>query len=176
MPDLGLKFFRFFLALLLVLFFVGSLPLTPDKPAEAKTKKIVRKKVIRKKVVRKKIVHRKIARRKIARKPVSKKIVRSAVRPKPAAKKPRQAASDEDSQYQLPARSGSVTQRYSIEEGVGGDEADSMINGLESVGADDVSVDSSKNMVTVTYNTSRLTATGIVKKLKALGFSARRIF
>jgi len=183
MRNLWLRSFRCCLVFLLMLFFAGALPQTFDRPAEAKTKKIVRKKIVRKKTIRKKIVRRKIARRVRLKKTVRRskktaalrvrKKVPSAARPKPVINK---AAAEDDSQYPLPSRSGSVTQRYSIEEGIGGDESDSVINGLESVGADDVSVDSSKNLVTITYNNSKLTSAGIVKKLKTLGFSARRVF
>ena len=174
MPALGLKSLRGLLALILLFSFAGTLPLTFGQRAEAKAKKIVRK-AKSKKIVKK--PKRKVSRKTVKR---AKKIVRSkkkkTVGAKPAAKAANKAFNNDNGQYQLPSRSGSLTQRYAIEEGLGGDEVDNMISGLQAIGADDVSVDSSKNMATVTYNTSKLTSVGIVKKLKTLGFSARRIF
>ena len=138
-------------------------------------KKIVRKVKSKKpRKVRKKVAHK--VKKKVKTAARSKKKKKTAASPKPAAKKPRVTAPDEAYQYPLPSRTGSVTQRYSIEEGIGGDEADNVIGGLKVVGADDISVDPATNTVTVTYNTSKLTTVGVVKKLKSLGYTARRIY
>lgn len=167
------KSLRCFTVFLIALFLAGSWPIDLGRPAEARTKKITRKvksKKLRK--VRKKAAHKIKKKAKAAVR--SKKKKKTAVSLKPAAKKP--SVPGEAYQYPLPSRSGSVTQRYSLEEGLGGDEADNVISGLKAVGADDISVDPAKNTVTVTYNTSNLTAVGVVKKLKSLGYTARRIY
>ncbi len=169
------NFIRLFLACLLALFFVGSCPVSFDRPAEAKTKKVVRKvKKVKRAKKKKKVVRRVKKSRRIVRKPrkvslsARKKVsrARTAVKKAPAAK----------SGYALPSRSGSVTQSYTIEEGVGGDEVENLISELKSVGADEVAVDSATNTVTVTFHTSRLTSVGIVKKLKNIGYTAKRAY
>ncbi len=150
----------------MALFVSGGLP-GLGRPAEAKAKKkIVRRvkvKRVKKKIVRKKVVRRPRVRK--ARK-VSLKARQRLPRVKAAAKPA----------YSLPARAGTVTQDYTVEEGIGEGESDSLISALRSVGADDVAVDNATNTVSVTFNTSRLTSVGIVRKLKALGYTAKRSF
>jgi hypothetical protein len=175
MLALGNKFLRGALALLLFMFIAGALPLNFGRPAEAGTKKIVHKKRAARKARPKKVAKK--PKKKSARKTIKKAKKAVLLKKKTAAAKPaRRPAPVDDFQYQLPSRSGAVTQRYSLEEGVGGDEADNVVKGLQSVGADDVSVDPSTNLVTITYNTSKLTAVGVTKKLKSLGFTAKRIY
>ncbi len=134
---------------MLAFFLVGAVTAGLERPAEAKAKK----KVVRRVKVRK---AKKVSRT------VRKKLPRARVVTKKTAPSP--------------SRSGSVTQSYLLEEGVGGDEAENLISGLKSVGADDVAVDSGTNTITVTFNTSRLTSVGVVRKLKNLGYTAKRAY
>jgi hypothetical protein len=169
---LSTKLFRCLVVFFLALFLAGSWTISLGRPAEAKAKKITRK-VKHKKIIkkpRKKAVHK--ARKKV--KVVSRSKQKKLAPPKVAAKKTSKAVSAVPSQYPMPARTGSITQSYSLEEGIGEDEVDGLISGLKSVGADEVAVDSGANTVTVRAHTSRLTSAGIVKKLKSLGFTAKR--
>ena len=152
------NYLRCLVAFLLALFFVGSCPLDLSRPADAKTKKkIVRK--VKLKRTKKKVVRRS----KVKKVRKARKVVLRAKKKLPRARA-------------VPSSSGTVTQDYTLEEGVGGDESDNIIGALKAVGADEVAVDSSTNTVSVTFRNSRLTSVGIVRKLKSLGYTAKRAY
>lgn len=147
---LNKKYFRCFIFIFLALFLAGSCTAGLGRPAEAAAKKKVVRKLKVKKVKKKKIVRKKtrVAKKKLPR---AGKVVKKA------------------------GASGTVTQDYALEEGLGGDEVDNLIGDLKAVGADEVAVDPATNMVSVTFRTSRLTSAGIVRKLKGLGYTAKRV-
>ena len=152
---------KLFSFLLLLLFLAGIAPLSPlgRSPAEARAKKKVRRIVRRtKKIVRKvkRPVIRKVKRPKAIKKPVAKKIKDSL-------------------QYDLPARTGMVTQKYSLEEGIGDADAGNVVGELKALGVADAAVNAGQNTVTVQFNSSELSSVGIIKKLRELGYTVKRI-
>ncbi|MFA5113217.1 MAG: hypothetical protein WC529_02845 [Candidatus Margulisiibacteriota bacterium] len=156
--------------LLLGAFLLGLVPLAPVavRSAEGKArKKIVRRVKKKKAVKKKKRVIRKA--RKVAKKSV--RLPKKTALKKPAAKKPIK----DDAEYQLPGRTGNLTQRYSLEEGLGEQEADNVIGELKALGADDAAIDVNNNALSVTFNPAELSAIGIIKKLKELGYTVKRI-
>lgn len=162
------KFVGCLIVLCAALFLSGTCTVGLGRPAEAKTKKIVRKARRARRI-------RKVRGRRVRRRVVRKVTVRKARKVTLAAKKKLPRARTV-AQKAAPSPSGTVTQNYSLEEGVGGDEVDNLISGLKSVGADEVSVDSGTNTVSITYHTSRLTPVGIVRKMKSLGYTAKRAY
>ena len=170
---------------LLVLFslLAGALSLGLDRPAEAKAKKVVRKIKHKKKLVRKiaRKVKRKVVKHKVSvkakKKPaikLKKKVARvpkkTAAVQKPNVASAPAAAAD----YDLPAVSGSVSQIYAVEEGIGEPEVGNLVGALKSIGAQDAYADTSRNTLTVTFNSSKVTSAAIIKKLKTLGYTAKR--
>jgi copper chaperone CopZ len=156
--------------LLLCLFLAGLVPfsLVNGDPAEAKAKKkIVRKvKKIKKKVRR--IVKKKV--RKV------KKALKKKVKAKAVVKAQKQAAikTPADS-YSLPSRTGTVSQKYTLEEGIGDGESDKVVSELKGLGVTDASVDVDSNTLSVKFNSAELSSIGIIKKLKELGYTVKRI-
>ncbi|MBN3033094.1 MAG: hypothetical protein JW873_03265 [Candidatus Saganbacteria bacterium] len=174
--------FKSFFCLFLLLAFLLGGSLIPDRPAEAKAKKIVRKikkskvkRKAKKTLVKKKAVKKKAVRKKAVRKKVVKKVRRVAVK-KPAPKKPAKKAfvvSNDAAYYTLPS-SGTITQTFAIEEGVGDPEVDALVGAMKSLGALDSYADTSRNTLTVKYNAAKLSSARIIKKLKSLGYTAKR--
>lgn len=179
---------RFFCLWLLLAFCAGLLPANFVAPAEAKTKKTVRKAPkrvkakkavtkIKKKAGIKKKKARKVVRKKPFRWPRVKKS--SPVKKAPAKKTPPAETPvivpEKAFPYQLPAGTGTISQTYFIEEGIGESEVDNLISSLKGIGADDVQVDTNKNTVSVKFNSSNLTSVGVVSKLRGLGYTVRRI-
>lgn len=155
MPDTVRKTFG---VALIVFFLLGLLPLgSGSRPAEALAKKKVVHKA--KKVVRKVKKPVRKAKKKII---VKKKVVR-------AVKSVRSEA------YQLPARSGTVSQTYALKEKLDEARAGNVVSELKSIGVDEASVNVSKNSVQVKFNTRELSSIGIIQKLKELGYTVRRI-
>lgn len=160
--------------LLLGTFLLGLIPLAPVavRSAEGKARKKIVRRVKKKKAVKKK---KRVIRR--AKKTVRPK--KKATRPvkKPAPKKKTAATKPikDAAEYQLPGRTGNLTQRYSLEEGLGEQEADNVIGELKALGADDAAIDVNNNALSVTFNPAELSAIGIIKKLKELGYTVKRI-
>jgi len=159
MPDTLRKTFG---VALIVFFLLGLLPLgSGSRPAEALAKKKVvhkAKKVVRK--VKKPVL-------KAKKKIIVKKKVTRVVKPKKAVARPEA--------YQLPARSGTVSQTYALKEKLDEARAGNVVSELKSIGVDEASVNVSKNSVQVKFNTRELSSIGIIQKLKELGYTVRRI-
>jgi copper chaperone CopZ len=90
-----------------------------------------------------------------------------------AVKKPSTAAG-QSSEYDLPAVSGTVSQTYAVEEGIGEPEVGNLVGALKGIGAQDAYADTSRNTLTVTFDSAKVTSAGIIKKLKTLGYTAKR--
>lgn len=142
--------------LILSFFLLGILPAAPGNPgrAEARAKKKVYRKIKKTRV--KKVIHR-----------IKK--VKRAVRRIKRAKRLREPV------YKLPARTGTVIQKYTLEEGLGEVDAGGVVSELKSLGADDASVNVETSTLRVKFNTRKLSAIGIMKKLKELGYTVKRI-
>ena len=156
-PSNGRKLACLFVALF---FFAGLCAFAFNSPASAAVKKIQRKLVKRKKIVRK-IKH------KAPIKVKSHKIVKKAVKKKPAATR--------TSPYKLPAHGGVVTQHYYLDEGIDASETENVTEGLKTIGAEDVSIDTNKNTVVVRFDSSKLSSVGVISKMKAMGYTVKRI-
>ena len=153
MPNL-IKILRGMLALaLLAVFSCGIIPLGPLDASivEARAKKAAKKKIKQKK---KKIRKSKKAVRRVARKP--KTLYQPPV-------------------YRLPARASTLSQKYYLEEAVNDAQSENIVDGLKSLGVDEASTDAANKAVQVKYSTQALNSISIIKRLKELGFTVRRI-
>jgi len=147
--------------LILGLFLAGLLPTAPgifsQADARARKKKVVRLVKKAKKIKKARTVKR----------------VKKVIKAKKATAKAKKRLVDPA--YQLPARTGTVTQRYTLAEGVDETGADNLVGELKGIGADEASVNADSNTLTVKFNARELSAVGIIKKLKELGDTVKRI-
>lgn len=74
-----------------------------------------------------------------------------------------------------PVRSGIISQNYYLEEGADETEAENIAEELKSLGAQDAKVDIEKNTIQVKFDTKKLSAVTIIKRLKELGYTIKRI-
>lgn len=130
--------------------------------ADARPKKLYRK--------TKKIVN-KVQGKKAARRIRIKKVARKARKTRAAVKR----IARRHEEYRLPARTGTIAQNYSLEEGVDEAGADRIVAELKSIGVDDARVNVAKNSLQVKYNTKELSSISVIKKLKELGYTVSRI-
>ena len=161
---------------LLGFFLAAAAPLGFTRPAEAKSKKIVRKVKHKKKLKHKKVVRKakRKSKAKTKKKPVRLKKKKAPATKKIAAVKKTSVPAAQSSGYDLPAVSGTISQTYAVEEGIGEPEVGNLVGALKSIGAQDAYADTSRNTLTVTFNSSKVTSAGIIKKLKTLGYTAKR--
>lgn len=154
---MNLSFKKGLALFILSLFLLGILPSASSNSgcAEARAKKKVYRKI--KKVRVKKVVRR------------VKKIKRVVRKVKRKTKRIHEPA------YKLPARTGTIIQKYTLEEGVDEAEAERVVGELKSLGADDASINVETSALQVKFNSGKLSAVGIMKKLKELGYTVKRI-
>jgi hypothetical protein len=157
LPKRLLCFFVFFALLL------GGLSYELGRPAEAKAKKIVRK--VKKSKIKHKIKKTTVKKKRAAKRSIKKAAVRKVAK---------KAAASQASGYELPAAGGTVSQTFLLEEGIGDPEVDNLVSAMKGIGASDAYADTSRNTLTITYNAAKLSSGSIIKKLKSLGYTAKR--
>lgn len=151
------RFFSFLLFIVFIFAAYSFLPATQHS-AEAKYKKKVYRKAKIKKF-RKKV----------------KRVVRKVKRKKVVQKKIRKVQRIHEPVYRLPARTGTIIQKYTLEEGADEAETARIVSELKSLGADDASINVETSALQVKFNAGKLSAVGIMKKLKELGHTVKRI-
>jgi hypothetical protein len=146
--------------LLLCAFLVGlgTLALVGGSSAEAKAKKKVVHKIKKVKKTKKK-----------ARKAKRATVKKAAVKKAPA------TASPAPDRYALPPKTGVISQKYSLVEGIGEAEADKLVSDLKAFGVSEANVDVNSNVLSVKFNSGELTSISIIKKLRGLGYGVRQI-
>lgn len=144
--------------LALIFLLLGILPLASHDPGNAEAK------VIKKKVYWKTIIKRKKTKLK---KPVKQKIIH---------KKQQKAKRSRKPAYKLPVQMRTIVQKYSLVEALDESEAETIVDELKSLGADDASINIETNTLEVKFNTKKLSAVNIMKKLKELGYTVKSIY
>jgi hypothetical protein len=159
---------KFLASLLAALFAFGLLTIAPRfaAPAAARAKlrpaKVIKKSL--KKIIKKTV--KKYRKAKLAKPIKSAKKVNAARKAALSAKEPA---------YQLPSRAGMVIKSFTLEEGVDDSGAETIVNELKSIGVDEASVDVNKNVLQAKFNSQELSAVSVIKKLKELGYTVKRI-
>ena len=74
-----------------------------------------------------------------------------------------------------PAARQAISQIYHLEESPDKDEAEALVAAMKGLGAAEAGVDMEKNVLRVKYSTQKLSALGIIQKLKELGYTTKRI-
>lgn len=77
--------------------------------------------------------------------------------------------------YLLPPRAGTIVKTFALEEGINDSGAETIISELKSLGVDFVSADVNRRTLQAKFNSQELSTISIIKKLKELGFTVRRI-
>lgn len=167
------------LASILALFVLVSLGVSrSDSAVTAKKKAAVKKKVAgKKKVASKKQLKAPAKKLKKAKKVAPKKTIgaKEKAATKPKTKKSSTQNSSLPPQYTLPVGQRTISQKYSLEEVIDETAAENITAGLRELGVENASVDLATNTLSVKFNTQRITAIGIISKLKSLGYSIKRI-
>jgi len=143
-----IKIKKLFSWLLLLFFLLGIAPFSSGiiRPSEARTKKLLHRAKFKKH-------HYKTRGKKFYRK--AKKIYRR--------------------QYRPPVRKGLISQRYFLEEGSNPAENQAVITELNILGITDANIDAEKNTLQIKFNTQKLSSIDVIKKLKELGYTVKRI-
>jgi hypothetical protein len=160
--------------LLLFLFLAGIASWCPLclSPAEGKARKKTMSKTKRKAAKAVKSVKKKSGKiKKAAKKTSTKKALTKKKTAKPG-DKPAVIKAAADS-YSLPAGAGMVSQKYALQNKIY--DSDQLIGEMRALGVADASVDLDSNTLSVKFNSADLSSIGIIKKLKALGYSVKNI-
>jgi len=155
---------KFLAGLLAVLFAFCLLAFLPGFSGQAEGR--AKKRTVKRKVVKKTV-------RKKAKKPAKKYRKAKLAKPVQATKKAALAA--REPAYQLPPRTGTVVKSFTLEEGVDDTAAETIVNELKSLGVDEASVDVNRNTLRAKFNSQELSAVSVIKKLKELGYTVKRI-
>jgi hypothetical protein len=155
---------KFLAGPLTALFVFGLLVGVPDLAAQVDA--LAKPRPVKRKVV-KKTVRRKIKR------PVKKYRKAKLAKPVKPAKKAPLIAKEPD--YQLPSRAGMVVKDFVLNEAVDSSAADLIVSELKSIGVDEASFDPDDQMLRAKFNAQELSAVSLIKKLKDLGYTVKRI-